>query len=151
PGNPVGGRTGLGERAGRVAVPGGPYRHWKLVVKRGADQRVPEGQAVARLGDHAGRTGIVDGRYQVGYAPTEHDRQVGYREVDPKQGCRPEYLAHLARDESETVRDSGRQRTRSGVTDQLSRTHVGDLQARAPGERGHEFGDIERVAGGAVG
>ena len=42
---------------------------------------MPEPEAVARLGQHAGGTRLVNRRDQVRHAATQHDRQVGDREI----------------------------------------------------------------------
>ena len=100
PGHPVRRRTGLGERAPGVAVPGGAHRHRYLVVQRRPDQRMPEPEAAAGLGQHAGRAGLVHGRDQVGHAAAQHDRQVRHGEVHAQQGRRPQHLTHRRRKRS---------------------------------------------------
>ena len=113
PGHPVGRRAGLGERPAGLAVPGGPHRGRDLLVQGGADHRVPEPEAAARLGQHAGGPGLVHGRDQVRDAPAEHGGQVGDGEVHAQQGGGAQDLPHPGGHEAEPVRDRRGQRARA--------------------------------------
>ena len=100
-------------------MPGRPDRRGHLLVQRGADQRVPEGQAIAGFDQHASRAGLVHRRDQLDHAPAEHGGQVRHREVDAEQGGGAEHLAHPAGHEAEPVGDGLGQRVRRRVAGQL--------------------------------
>ena len=133
PGDPVRGRTGLRKGAPRVAVPGGPHRHRYLLVQRRTDQRMPEPQAVAGFGQHAGGACLVHGRDQVRHTAAQHDRQVRHREIHTEQGRRPQHLTHRAGDKAEAVRDGRRQGARRGAVGQLGGSRAGNGHARSYG------------------
>ena len=118
PGRP---RAGLGQRASRLAVPGGPHRSRYLLVEGGADQRVPEPQPAAGLGQHAGGPGLVHGRDQVRDAPAEHGGQVWHREVHAEQGGGPQDLPHPGGHEAEPVGDGRGQGAGRAVAGELRR------------------------------
>ena len=119
PGHPVGRCAGLGQRPAGLAVPGGPDRGRDLLVQGGPDHRVPEPEAAARLGQHAGGPGLVHGRDQVRDTPAEHGGQVGHGKVHAQQGGRAQDLPHPGGDEAEPVRDRGRQGVGRAVAGQL--------------------------------
>ena len=151
PGHPVGRRARLRQGAPRVAVPGGAQRRRHIVVQRRPDQRVPEPEAVAGLGQHASGACLVHRRDQVRHAAAEHDRQIGDREIRAEQGRRPQHIAHRPGHEAEAVRYGRGQRARRGTARQLGRSRLGDGQPGAAGQRGDQFGDVERVARRPVG
>ena len=122
-----------------------------LVVQRRPDQRMPEPQAGAGLGQHAGGARLVHRRDQVRHAAAQHDRQVMTGEIHAEQGRRPQHLAHRPGHEAEPVRDRRRQRARRGAARQLGGSRLGDGQAGAAGQRGDQLGDVERVACRPVG
>ena len=151
PGDPVRRGGGLSERTPRIAMPGGTHRHRHLLIQRGTNQWVPEPQAGTRLGQHPGGAGLVEGRYQVRHATVQHDREVRHGEVDAKQGCRSQHLAHGCGDEAQAVRDRRRQRSWRGTVFQHRGPGSGHRHARTAGQRVDQFDDVERVARRAVG
>ena len=112
---------------------------------------MPEPEARGRTRPARRGARLVHRRDQVRHAASEHDRQVGDREVRAEQGRRPQHVAHRAGHEAEAVRYGRGQRARRGTARQLGRARLGDGQAGAAGQRGDELGDVERVARGAVG
>jgi hypothetical protein len=72
----VGGRTLLGQRASRVAVPGGPHRDRHLLIERGLDEGVPEGQFGTVVAEHSGGDGFVEDRQQLTDPAAGHHREV---------------------------------------------------------------------------
>ena len=151
PGDPVWRGTGLGERTPRIAVPGRAHRHRHLLIQRRADQRMPESQAVAEFGEHAGRARLVHGGDQVRHATAQHDREVGHGEVDPEQGRRPQHLAHRAGDEAEPVRDGRRQGARRRTVRQHGGSRAGHGHARTAGQCADQLDDIQRIARRPIG
>ena len=112
---------------------------------------MPEPEAVAGLGQHASGARLVHRRDQVRHAASEHDRQIGDREIRAEQGRRPQHVAHRAGHEAEAVRYGRGQRARRGTARQLGRACLGDGQPGAAGQRGDQLGDVERVPRRAVG
>ena len=151
PGHPVGRRARLRQGVRRVAVPGSAQRRGHIVVQGRPDQRVPEPEAVAGLGQHASGACLVHRRDQVRHAAAEHDRQIGDREVRAEQGRRPQHITHGPGHEAEAVRYGRGQRAWRGTARQLGRSRLGDGQPGAAGQRGDQFGDVERVPRGPVG
>ena len=151
PRDPVGRGAGLRERTPSVAMPGGTHRHRYLLIQRRADQRMPESQAGAGLGEHAGGAGLVDGREQVRHATVQHDRQVRHGEVDPKQGGRTQHLTHGCGHEAQPVRDRRRQRGGRGTVGQHGGSSTGHPHTRTAGQRVHQFDHVERVPSCPVG
>ena len=112
---------------------------------------MPEPEAAAGLGQHADGTRLVHRRDQVRHAAAQYDRQIGDREIHPEQGRGPQHLAHRPGDEAEAVRDRRGQRAGRGAARQLGRSRLGDGETGAAGQRGDQFGDVERVARRPVG
>ena len=126
-GHPVRGSAGLSKGAGGIAVPGGPHRCWYLVVQRSPDQRMPEREAVARIGQHASRACLGNGRNQVGHAATEDGRQIRHGKVDAEQRRCAQHLAHRAdtKPRRSAMAGSG---NRPPTVRQLDRSRVGNGQ-----------------------
>jgi hypothetical protein len=103
----VDGGASLGQRAGGVAVPCGAYRWRDLVVQGGADQRVAKRKLSIGLPQHTRGAGLVDGVYEVGYAPVLDDREIVDQELEPQQGGGPQVAADVAGQEVEPVGDRG--------------------------------------------
>ena len=89
---------------------------------------MPEPETVAGLGQHASGACLVHRRDQVRHAASEHDRQIGDREIRAEQGRRPQHVAHRAGHEAEPVRYGRGQRVRRGTAGQLGRARLGDGQ-----------------------
>lgn len=69
----------------------------------------------------------------------------------PRLAGRPRRAPHAPRPaQAEPVRDRRRQRLRGLSAGQLSCSRVGNGQARAAGQGLHQFGEVQRVARGAV-
>ena len=151
PGHPVGRRARLRQGTPSIAVPGGAHRRRHLVVQRFPDQRVPEPEAPAGLGQHADGTCFVHCRDQVGHAAIQHDRQIRDREIRAEQRRRPQDIAHRAGHEVQAVRDGGGQGARCRTAPQFGGSRLGDGQAGAPGQRRNKLGDVERIARRPVG
>ena len=148
------------EGAGRVPVPGGAHRRRHFLVKRRADQRVPEAKAVTRFGEHARDARLVDSREQVRQAAAEHDRQVGDLEVHAEQRRSPQHVAHRAGDETKAVRDHRGQGAGDRAGNGAARLGAGEVspagercrarwrqrQVRTAHQRGDKLGEVERVA-----
>ena len=111
---------------------------------------MPEPETIAGLGQHAGGAGPLNGRDQVGHAATQDGRQVRDGKIHAQQRGRPQYLTHRPGNEAKAVRDGRRQGARDGTAGQLGGSRVGNGQAGAASQRGDQFGDIERIARGAV-
>jgi hypothetical protein len=73
----------------RVAVPGGAQGRGHVVIHGRPDQRVPEPEALACLGQHTRGACLVHRRDQVRHAASEHNRQIGDGEIRAEQGRRP--------------------------------------------------------------
>ena len=73
-GHPVRWRTRLRESASRITVPGSSDRRWHVVVQGRPDERMPESEAAAGLGQHADSARLVDRRIRS--ATPRYDRQV---------------------------------------------------------------------------
>ena len=112
---------------------------------------MPEPEAVAGLGQHAGGTCLVHRRDQVRHAAAQHDRQIGDREIHAQQGRRPQYLARRPGHEAKAVGDGRGQGAGRGTAGQLGGARLGDGQTGAAGQRGDQLGDVERVARRPVG
>jgi hypothetical protein len=112
---------------------------------------MPEPEVGAGLGQYAGGTRLFHRRDQVRHAAVQHDRQVMNREIHAEQGGRAQYLAHWPGGEAKPVRYRRRQGAWHRTARQLGGSRLGDSQAGAAGQRGHELGDVERVACRPVG
>ena len=110
-----------------------------------------EPQAVAGLGQYADRACLVHRGDQVRHAPAEHDGQIGDREVRAEQGRRAQDLAYRPGHETEAISDGRGQGARRRTAGQFGASRLGDGQAGAAGQRGDQFGDVERVARRSVG
>ena len=119
PGDPVRRRARRREGAPHIAVPGGAHRRRHLVVQRRPDQRMPESEAIAGFGQHAGGTRLVNRRDQVRHAAAQHDRQIRNRELHAQQGRRPQHLARRPGHEAKAVRYGRRQGAWRGTAGQL--------------------------------
>ena len=146
PGHPVRCRAGRGERVPGVAVPGGAHRGGHLGVERLPDQRVPEREADAGIGQHPHRPGLVERGDQGGDGPAEHRGQVGDPELHSEQRRRAEHLPRRRGDEAEPVRDGAGQRVGHGAVRELGGARRRDRDAARPCERGQHLGEVERIA-----
>ena len=112
---------------------------------------MPEPQPAAGLGQHAGRAGLIHRRDQVGHAPAQHDGQIGDGELHTQQGRGLQDLPGRPGHEAHAVGDGRGQGAGRRIARQLDGARVGDGQAGAAGQRGHQLGEVERVARRAVG
>ena len=112
---------------------------------------MPESEAAAGLGQHADGACLVYGRDQVSNTAVQHDRQVRDREVHAEQGRCLQDLAYRPGDKAKAVRDGRGQGARRGAAGQLGGSRLGDGQTGAAGQRGDQFGEVERVARCPVG
>ena len=107
---------------------------------------MPEPETLAGFGQHTGRERLVKNPDQIRDAAAQDDRQIRDREVHAQQGRRPQDLTHRPRNKAKAIRYGRRERAWRGTGRERSCPRVSDGHPGAAPQRGHQLGDVERIA-----
>ena len=150
PGDLLRRRARVGQRPGGLPVQREPQRGGRAVVQDLADQRVPEAQPHAGLGQHAGPDGLLDRRGELAGRPPGEQGELGDGEVGAHQARRAQHPERRPGQEVQPVGDRRDQRERHAAVGvgagELHRAGLGP-HPPLPDERVDHLPDVQGVPG----